>query len=50
MEHVNGDYSLSIIATDILARNTFKWELGELKLWFKEGLENGDNTGVKEMF
>lgn len=50
MEHVNGIYELSLHVADINSANTFVWNMGQIKLWFKEGLDDVDNTGISLEF
>lgn len=50
MEHVNGNYRMSLHVADSNASSTFVWSLGEIKLWFKEGLDNVDNTSLSAEF
>jgi len=50
MEHINGDYQLTLHAADIDAANNFIWSLGTIKLWFKEGVSEGNNLGIKPEF
>lgn len=50
MEHVIGDYHLSLVAADSAASAPAKWDLGTVKIWFKEGSEGGSNLGLKPEF
>ena len=50
MEHVNGEYDLSVFAADSSAFGAARWELGQVKLWFKEGSNGGSNLGLKPAF
>jgi hypothetical protein len=50
MEHVNGEYELSVLATDSSAVGAARWELGKVKVWFKEGSNGGSNLGLKKEF
>lgn len=50
MEHVIGEYDLSLVAADSFAAGAAKWELGSVKIWFKEGTEGGSNLGFKPKF
>lgn len=47
MEHLNGEYDLTLHAADYRADKSQTWDLGRIKIWFKEGLDEGTNTGVK---
>ena len=47
MEHLNGEYELSLHAVDYRADKSQLWNLGSIKIWFKEGLDEGTNTGIK---
>lgn len=44
--HLNGEYSLSVHAADYRAE-PISWSLGNVKVWYKEGHEEGSNTGIK---
>lgn len=50
MEHINGKYKVELRVSDIQADNTFVWQLGTVTLWFKEGVETGNNFGMKELY
>jgi len=47
---LNGDYILSIHASDAFANNVVEWQIGAIKIWFKEGKDDGNNLGVKEQY
>lgn len=48
MEHLNGEYDLKIHASDYRAIKQEVWDLGSITIWFKEGLDEGDNLGIKD--
>jgi hypothetical protein len=48
MEHLNGDYELQVHVSDYRAIKQELWSLGIINVWFKEGLDEGDNQGIKE--
>lgn len=43
MEHINGDYEVQIHVSDYRATRQEVWDLGTISVWFKEGLDEGDN-------
>jgi hypothetical protein len=45
--HFNGDYDITVTAADYRADSPAKWDLGQIKVWFKEGLDEGSNNGVR---
>jgi hypothetical protein len=47
MEHLNGDYEMSIHVADYRADKKEVWNLGTITIWFKEGIEDGSNNGIK---
>jgi len=47
MEHLNGDYDLTLHVADYRAEKSQAWDLGRIKIWFKEGLDEGQNTGIR---
>jgi Oligosaccharyltransferase subunit Ribophorin II len=46
-EHFNGEYEMTITAADYRAEKPLSWTLGNIKIWYKEGLEEGSNSGIK---
>lgn len=48
--HLNGDYDLIVTATDYRADAPAKWDLGQIKIWYKEGLDEGTNNGVRSEY
>lgn len=50
MEHLNGDYEIKLHVSDYRAIRSEVWDLGTIKVWFKEGLDDGDNLGVKSEY
>ena len=47
---LNGDYDLTVQAGDYRAEAPLVWQLGSVKVWYKEGHEEGTNTGIKTDF
>lgn len=45
--HLNGEYDMFVTAADYRADAAAKWDLGHIKIWFKEGLDEGSNNGVR---
>ena len=37
MEHLNGDYEMTVHVADYRADKKVVWELGTVRIWFKEG-------------
>ena len=50
MEHLNGDYDIKIHASDYRAEKSEVWDLGTITVYFKQGLDEGNNQGVKEAY
>ncbi len=50
MEHMNGLHDMELHVSDNSAENTIIWQLGTINVWFKEGLDSGDNLGIKAEF
>lgn len=50
MEHLNGDYEMALHVADYRADKKQVWQLGNIRIWFKEGQDEGTNNGVKEEF
>jgi len=46
-EHFNGDYEMTVTAADYRAEQALSWSLGTIKIWYKEGHEEGSNSGIK---
>ena len=44
---LNGDYDLTVQIADYRAEAPLVWQLGSVKVWYKEGHEEGTNTGIK---
>ena len=44
---MNGEYDMFVTAADYRADTPSKWDLGQIKIWFKEGLDEGSNNGVR---
>lgn len=49
-QHFNGDYEISVHAADYRADGPATWNLGNIKIWYKEGLEQGSNNGVQSTY
>ena len=49
-QQFNGDYQIAIHAADYRSDAPSSWNLGEIKLWFKEGLDEGSNSGVSATY
>jgi hypothetical protein len=50
MEHLNGEYEVKLHASDYRAIKQEVWDLGSINVWFKEGLDEGDNQGIHEEY
>ena len=50
MEHINGDYDMEIHVADHRAEKSAVWSLGTIKIWFREGLDDATNEGIKEEY
>ena len=50
MEHLNGEYEIKVHVSDYRATKSEVWDLGTIKVWFKEGLDEGDNQGIKNEY
>ena len=50
MELVNGIYKVSLVAIDERAINKAEWDLGELKVFFKDGLRDTNNQGMSSEY
>ena len=48
--HLNGDYELSVHVADYRADTTLIYNLGDLKVWYKEGHDEGSNNGVRDEY
>lgn len=48
MEHLNGEYEVKVHVSDYRATKQEVWDLGSITVWFKEGLDEGNNQGIKE--
>ena len=47
MEHLIGTYDVMVHVADLHAIEAMTWKIGAIKLYFKEGEEEGDNQGIK---
>jgi hypothetical protein len=47
MEHLNGEYELTVHVGDYRADKNLVWNLGNINIWFKEGLDDVTNAGIK---
>lgn len=50
MDHINGDYEMTIHAADFRAEAKQVWALGTIPIWFKEGSDDATNEGIKEEY
>jgi hypothetical protein len=50
MEHINGEYNLELHASDYRAEKSQVWDLGKITIWFKQGLDEGNNQGIKDVY
>jgi len=48
--HLNGDYELSVHVADYRAETSLVYNLGDIKIWYKEGLDEGSNGGVRDEY
>ena len=49
-QHFNGDYEISVHAADYRADAPVSWNLGTIKIWYKEGLEQGSYNGIQATY
>lgn len=49
LEHLNGEYTLELHFADKLASNEV-WRIGSLSVYFKEGLDEGNNQGYNSQY
>ena len=47
-EHLNGEYEIEVHVADARALQAEKWSVGSAQVWFKQGLDTGNNQGIKE--
>lgn len=45
--HFNGEYEATLYAADYRGKEPIQWSLGNVKVWYKEGHDDGSNSGVK---
>jgi len=50
MEHLNGEYEMQVHIVDINADENIIWDLGIITIGFKEGLDEGNNLGIKSEY
>ncbi len=48
--HFNGDYQIAVHAADYRSDAPANWNLGTIKIWYKEGLEEGSNSGISPVY
>ena len=48
MTHINGQYEIIAHVADINSEKKVTWDLGTITIWFKEGLDSGNNQGINE--
>jgi hypothetical protein len=44
---LNGEYEIRVHASDYRAQVSQEWALGSVRVWYKEGHEEGSNTGIR---
>jgi hypothetical protein len=49
-QHFNGDYDISVHAADYRSDAPASWNLGTIKIWYKEGLDQGSNNGIQAIY
>lgn len=48
MEHLNGEYEMEVHVADYRADGgNMVWNLGTISIWYKEGQDEGNNSGIK---
>lgn len=50
MDHINGDYDMEIHAADFRADQRQVWQLGSIRIWFREGSDEATNEGIREEY
>ena len=50
MEHLIGDYDMTIHVADYRADKKEVWDIGTIAIWFKQGLTEGNNQGIKSEY
>ena len=50
MDLVNGMYKVSLVALDANALGMAVWDLGQLDVWFKEGMLDANNQRMNEHY
>ena len=50
MDLVNGIYKVSLVALDQRASNNVEWELGEINVFFKDGLRDTNNQAMSSEY
>lgn len=50
LEHLNGDYEMTVHVGDYRADKSQMWNIGTIHIWFKEGQDEGSNVGIKSDF
>lgn len=48
--HLNGEYDITVYASDYRASATQEWILGSIRVWYKEGHEEGSNSGIRSEY
>ena len=49
-EHLNGDYEISVYSADINSMKPDQWQIGKIALWFKNGVDEGSNNGIRSEY
>jgi hypothetical protein len=47
LDHFNGQLDVEVHVADVNAEVKDKWTVGTINVWFIQGLEEGDNLGIK---
>ena len=48
MDLVNGIYRVTLVSLDNRTLEKVEWELGEVKVWFKDGMRYANNQGMSQ--
>ena len=46
--HLNGDYDITVHAADYRGEGAIVCQLGSIKIWYKQGLDEGSNNGIRD--
>ena len=50
MDHINGDYQMQLHVADYRAEKSVVWDLGNIRIWYKEGQDEATNEGIREEY